>query len=99
MSQVRVYWIPVHPGLWSNPVDVGRRASQLVARNSSSLSWPRVTASVICPPEAVFRVVVTMRPARASKETDRITRVIITSSKVKPSDLFAVVKVNLRGYV
>jgi hypothetical protein len=40
-----------------------------------------------------------MRPARANKETDKITSVIMTSSKVKPPDLLALVKVDLPGNV
>ena len=76
---------------------MGNRRSQAVALNSSSLSWAKVAASVTFPPNALFLVVVTMRPASANKETDRMTRVISTSNNVKPFDWVDGFKVSLQN--
>ncbi len=90
--------MPVAPFALSifDPDVVGRSRAHGVALNSSILSWAKVAASVTEFPEALFRVVVTMSPARANKETDKMTSVIITSSKVNPLDVGACLKVNLQ---
>ncbi len=89
--------MPVAPRVLSlmGPPVVGTRRAQGVALNSSILSWAKVAASVTELPEALLRVVVTIRPASASKEMDKITSVIMTSSRVKPSDFVGGIKANL----
>ena len=52
--------------------------------NRSSVSWANVAASVKWPPEALFLVVVTIKPARANNAIDKMTKATSISIKVKP---------------
>jgi len=52
-----------------------------------------VTASVKWPPKELFLVVVTIKPAKANNEIDKITKAISTSINEKPFDLLERVKV------
>jgi hypothetical protein len=52
-----------------------------------------VTASVKWPPKELFLVVVTIKPAKANSETDRITKAISTSINEKPFGLLEHLKV------
>jgi hypothetical protein len=61
--------------------------THFVALNSSNLSWAKVAASVIVVPYALFFVVVTIKPARANKEKERMIMATNTSSNVNPFDL------------
>jgi hypothetical protein len=66
--------------------DPGVRATQEVAFNSSNLSWANVAASVIRPPKELFLVVCTIKPAKAKKVTDKMTKAIRISINEKPFD-------------
>jgi hypothetical protein len=62
------------------------RATQEVALNSSNLSWANVAASVIWPPKELFFVDWTIKPAKAKKVTDKMTKAIRISINEKPFD-------------
>jgi hypothetical protein len=47
----------------------------------------------MCPPKELFLVVVTINPARAKRDTARMSRAIRTSTREKPLDLFNTFKV------
>ena len=85
---------PADPGLWSalSPRGIW---SQRTARISSNLSWAKVAASVIWPPEALFLVEVAINPASANRETDKMIRVMRTSIRVNPLDVDKVFNVHL----
>ena len=78
--------MPVEPPCWS-VLFPSIKFSHFTALNSSNLSWAKVAASVMWPPKELFFVVVTMRPARANKEKERMTMATNTSINVNPLDL------------
>jgi hypothetical protein len=47
----------------------------------------------MCPPKELFLVVVTINPARAKRDTARMSKATRTSNRVKPLDLFNAFKV------
>ena len=61
--------------------------SHFIALNSSNLSWAKVAASVMLLPKELFFVVVTIKPARANKEKERMTRATNTSINENPLGL------------
>jgi hypothetical protein len=86
--QLLVYVMPVEPTGLSVVVILSGILIRGDTLNRSSMSCANVAASVRWPPEALFLVVETIKPAKANNAIDKITKETSTSTNVKPFDMF-----------